>query len=72
MLDRRGDLLATEVVELDGGAENRLNPFAHLRSRPAWMEHLWSRADASGGDRARIGPPRKWLKQAESVALVCR
>jgi hypothetical protein len=29
------------------------------------MEHLWSRADATGGNRWQMGRPRKPLKQAD-------
>ena len=54
------------------GTESSESAFAHRRSRRGWMEHLWSRADATEGNRARIGPPRKRLKQAESVAADCR
>ena len=30
------------------------------------MEHLWSQAGATGGNRSQMGEPRKWLKQADS------
>jgi hypothetical protein len=30
-----------------------------------WMEHLWSRAGATGGNPWRMGHPRKPLKQAD-------
>jgi hypothetical protein len=41
--------------------------------RPApRMEHLWSRADANGGDPPQVLGPLRRLKQAESVADDCR
>ena len=47
----------------------RSDPRLH---RQQTVEHLWSRADATGGDQAQVGRTRKRLRQAESVALVCR
>jgi hypothetical protein len=35
------------------------------------MEHLWSRAVATAGKRWQMGPPRKRLKQAKTVAVGC-
>ncbi len=35
------------------------------------MEHLWSRAVATGGNRWQMERPRKWLRQANSVAVGC-
>src|SRR5438105_2234822 len=35
------------------------------------MEHLWSQADASGGNRWQMRRARKRLKQAETVAVGC-
>jgi hypothetical protein len=35
------------------------------------MEHLWSRAVATSGNRVQMGRPRKLLKQAETVATGC-
>src|SRR6266576_1964250 len=29
------------------------------------MEHLWSLAGATGGNRSQMGEPRKWLKQTD-------
>jgi hypothetical protein len=34
----------------------------------AGMEHLWSLAGETGGDRSQMGKPRQRLKQAESAA----
>jgi hypothetical protein len=35
------------------------------------MEHLWSRAVATASKRWQMGRPRKWLKQAKTVAVGC-
>jgi hypothetical protein len=35
------------------------------------MEHLWSRAVATGGNRWQMGLPRKRLEQAKTVAMGC-
>jgi hypothetical protein len=35
------------------------------------MEHLWSRAGATGGNRWQMGRPRKWLEQPKTVAVGC-
>jgi len=35
------------------------------------MEHLWSQADATGGNRWQMRRARKRLKQAETVAVGC-
>jgi hypothetical protein len=35
------------------------------------MERLWSRAVATGGNRSQMGPPRKRLKEARTVAVGC-
>src|SRR5262245_27972850 len=35
------------------------------------MEHLWSRAVATGGNRWQMGLPRKRLDQAKTVAMGC-
>jgi hypothetical protein len=41
----------------------------HTTAFAARMEHLWSRAGAIGGNRARVSGHEKRLRQAESVAL---
>ena len=51
--------VATVGVDLQRGARLR------------GMEHLWSRAVATGGNRSQMGRPRKRLKEAESVAVGC-
>jgi hypothetical protein len=35
------------------------------------MEHLWSRAVATGGNRWQMGLPQKRLEQAKTVAMGC-
>jgi hypothetical protein len=35
------------------------------------MEHLWSQADATVGNRLQMTRARKWLKQGETVAVGC-
>jgi hypothetical protein len=35
------------------------------------MEHLWSRAGATGGKRWQMGWPRERLEQAQTVATGC-
>jgi hypothetical protein len=35
------------------------------------MEHLWSRAGATGGKRAQIEWPQERLEQAKTVAVGC-
>jgi hypothetical protein len=35
------------------------------------MEHLWSRAVATSGNRWQMGLPRKRLEQAKTVAVGC-
>jgi len=35
------------------------------------MEHLWSRAGATGGNRWQMEKPKKRLKEAKTVAMGC-
>ena len=35
------------------------------------MEHLWSRAGATGGNRWQMEKPKKGLKEAKTVAMGC-
>jgi hypothetical protein len=76
ILDRR---FAEGAVSLDEYKQRRdvltgaAAPFSARAVTPAASsERSWSRADATEGNRARIGSPRKRLKQAESVAVHCR
>ena len=39
--------------------------------RQLGMEHLWSRAVATGGNRWQMGRPRKRLTEAQNVAVGC-
>jgi hypothetical protein len=41
-----------------------------LHGRPR-MEHLWSRAVATGGNRSRMGWQQKRLQQAKTLAVGC-
>src|SRR5436305_1988509 len=66
---REARVAVTEVVELDDGAQNRPSAFAHRRSRRGWMEHLWSRADATEGNRAQINPPPKTAQSSQNPLL---
>src|SRR5438874_3314203 len=63
--------LVTQAVVARRQTREALNPLAHQESGGG-MERLWSRADATSGDRRQIREPRKRLKQAEFVALDCR
>ena len=50
---------------LDAHMTGRPNPFGHRRSTAEGMEHLWSPAGATGGNRWQMEHPRKPLKQAD-------
>jgi len=45
-------------------------PVCCLYRRP-WMEHLWSRAVATNGNRWQMGMPRKRQNQAKTIAAGC-
>ena len=69
---RRDHLLFGEVVYAENG---RFIGRTAVPRTGLWignMEHLWSRADANGGNRRQSAEARNRLKQAKTVAVGCR
>src|SRR5688572_9297932 len=63
--------IADDPLSNSEGVGVSLSPAACCLHGRQGMEHLWSRAVATGGNRWQMGLPRKRLEQAKTVAMGC-
>jgi hypothetical protein len=63
--------IADDPLSNSEGVGVSLSPAACCLHGRQGMEHLWSRAVATGGNRSQMGLPRKRLEQAKTVAMGC-
>jgi hypothetical protein len=64
-------LTCSRILSLETQSLADQSPCSLSSTPSSGMEHLWSRAVATGGNRWQMERPRKWLRQANSVAVGC-